>query len=424
MAAIFVLVVASFAYGFISHSRRVFPYKGVEFWSNAWSQGLSSLKGPGKAPKDAPLNVIVFVMDACRADGLSVYGNPRRTSPYMDALAAHAAVFDRAFSQAPWTPASMASIFTGTYQSVHQLITHPEDIARREFGVLSPELETMAEMFRSRGFRTAAVSSQPWISGQTGFDRGFDEFHIVTDFSDPHETDMVVLHGLDWIDQHHQDPFFLYLHVMNPHDPYEPPSPFDTVWWRAPMPEKFVQTLPWKPRDKFNFMTKILPAPGPLHATPEDVTYLRTMYNSDVTSTDWCVGMLARQLRDLGLLDDTLIVLIGDHGEEFFEHGAFGHGANIYNAQVHVPLILSNPRLFPHQRRIDTPVETISLFSTLAHLIGARRAPQLQGEDLLSKELKGWAYTEGKGISLLKLQTARWSLIVPETMTGFESTTW
>jgi arylsulfatase A-like enzyme len=423
-AGVFLLVVVAFSLGFVVQRKRLFPYSVVQFWIDSWEQGFKNWKAPDEAAERAPRNVILLVMDACRADRLSLYGNPRRTSPYMDELATRAVVYDRAYSQAPWTPASMASIFTGTYQSVHQLITSPEDMARREFGILSPELETMAEMFKAQGFRTVAISSQPWISPLTGFDRGFDEFHIIADLSDPHETDRVMQHGLEWVTRNRAERFFMYLHVMNPHDPYEPPPPFDRVWWQRPMPQKFAQTLGWKPRDKWNFMTKILPQPGPNHTTPEDVEYLETMYDSDVTYVDWCVGTMARQIRDMGLLEDTLIVLTGDHGESFNEHGVFGHGDNIHNEQIHVPLILINPRLFPRQRRVEAPVESISLFSTLASLIGSKRSAQLsaqlQGENLLSGPLKGAAYTEGKGVKLLRLQTAEWGLIASDSLSDFQ----
>lgn len=361
-----------------------------------------------------PFNVVLVVFDALRADRLSLYGNPRRTSPYLDSVARYAVVCRQAYSQAPWTAPSMASLFTSTYQSVHQVTHLPRDDMR--FSVLSDELTTLAELYSDAGYRTAAFSSQAWLLPETGFAQGFEEFHKVSGIEDLFEAERVVESGMGWIGRHRQEPFFLYLHVLNPHSPYRAPPPFDELWWRDGVPERFRAMEGMNIDQRWEFLLSL----GEEGVSDEELAYLLAMYDGEISHADYWFGRLARLLGDLGLHERTILVLTSDHGESFSEHGQFGHAGRVYNDQLHVPLVLINPRLFPEPVEITGPVELVDLLPTLAVLTGLPVPAQAQGEDLLGGELPGVAFAEGAKLRQQKLQDAVWSLIASDGFQSFE----
>lgn len=361
------------------------------------------------ARSDPPaMNVVVILMDALRADRLGVYGNPRPTSPYIDRLARNALVFEHAYAQAPWTAPSVASLFTGTYQSVHQ-VTHRMDDSR-EFSVLDDRFVTLAEVFHAAGYRTGAFSSQAWILPETGFAQGFDDFVVASSIFDRYETDRVVRSAMGWILQHRDEPFFAYVHILNPHSPYEPPPPFDRIWWQRAVPPSMQKLSRLGIDEQWQRLLRLGTANGdPL--TRDDLDYLLAMYDGEISYVDWWIGALVRELHERGMLEKTLIVITSDHGENFSEHGLFGHAQHVYNPEISIPLIFSNPKLFPEQRRVAAVVESIDVYPTLVDLIGAPRPAQLQGENLLGHERRGTAYTEGTNLKQHKIQDGEWSLI-------------
>jgi len=361
-----------------------------------------------------PYNVVLVVMDALRADRLSLYGNPRPTSPYLDALARQGVVFRNAYSQAPWTPSSMASLFTSTYQSVHG-VTH--SLAQDErFSVLDDDLVTLTETFHDAGYRTAAFSSQAWLLPQTGFSQGFEVFEKVSGIENIFESEVVVGHGIEWLQRHREDPVFLYLHILNPHSPYEPPPPFSRLWWRGEVPE---QLRPMK-RMNIDERWQFLSALGERPVSREEIDYLLAMYDGEISYADYWLGRLARELRRLGLFERTILVLTSDHGESFSQHGEFGHGTSLYNDQLHVPLVLVNPRLFPRGRERQEPVELIDLMPTLLAVTGLPIPDQVQGESLLAAELSATVYAEGRKLRQQKWMQDDWSLIASDGFRNFE----
>ena len=153
-------------------------------------------------------------------------------------------------------------------------------------------------------------------------------------------------------------------------------------------------------------------------ATPEQlkplIGYLSLMYDSEIAYIDWWIGVLYRQLQEMELLENTLIILTADHGENFFEHGELGHGVIVYNENLRIPLVISHPGLFPEQKRRPEPVGLIDVFPTLATLIGRDPPAQAQGFDVLREDRPREVYIERffpGGAGLLKLQNEKWSLI-------------
>lgn len=373
------------------------------------------------------LNVIIVLLDALRADQLSVYGNSRRTSPYIDSLKPNSLLCEHAFSQAPWTPASVASLFTGTHTTVHWVIQgnggiDPGSEEAKEFpvdtfGILDPKMITMPEVFKAAGYQTAVFSGNYWISPRLGYAQGVDRF-VNVEFKH-YQTDELFQRTIYWLSDNQDKPFFLYLHVFDPHNPYEPPPPFDRLFWQEPRPEKFQRISGLSFRAKWEFLAKVLPAPGPDHATEKDVEYLRAMYDSEISYVDWWIGVLLRQMDKWGILENTLVVITGDHGDSFNEHGYFDHGWHMYNTDFHIPLILYNRKLFPKTVDVSTPVQLIDLFPTLVDLIHYQRPPQLQGNSLL-KPVSQTAYSEGKYLKGYKIQSNDWSLITDPSLNPTE----
>jgi arylsulfatase A-like enzyme len=373
-------------------------------------------RDPAGAEGSRRPSFVVVVADTLRADRLTLHGNPRPTSRNIEVFASRGVVFDRAFAQAPWTAASMASLFTGTYQSVHQVRRAAQK--HGELGVLDERFVTLAELFRDGGYRTAAFSAQAWVVPEIGFGQGFEEFQLVSGIGDVYETDRVVRSGMAWLREHGDEPFLLYLHILNPHSPYHPPVPFNSMYWRGGVP-RTAAALQRKPVAEHWDALIGLGQPGGLPVTDDDVRFLLSMYDAEITYVDWWLGALGRELVDLGLAENTVVVITSDHGEAFREHGFFGHHKRVYNPELAVPLVISNPLLFPESRRVSEPVELVDVLPTLAALAGLEPPAQVQGENLLNGALDGVAYSEGVNLKEYKLQDARFSLIADAALARY-----
>jgi arylsulfatase A-like enzyme len=373
--------------------------------SSQWSRVRP---GQGTPPSsEQRLNVMLIVIDALRRDGLSLYGNPRRTSPNIDALAQNALVFERAYSQANSTKPSIASMMSGVYPQVTGIINTSGE---GRTAVLDESFVTLAESFKAHGYATAAFSSQAWITPQAGFAQGFDEFYIVSSIFDPYETTTLVDGALFWLNARRREPFFVYLHVLNPHSPYEPPAPFDRMWTSEPFPPRLAALLEGDVDEKWRKLTSLKDlAPQP---TRDEVDYLVAMYESEVAYVDWTLGNLFRWLKRFKLDERTLVVVTADHGEYFGEHGNFGHGGPLYNPVLSIPLIFASSKLFPAQERIAEAVEAIDIYPTLMDLVGIESPAHLQGESLLREPRRDFAASQSGTPFPIKIQSHGESLIL------------
>lgn len=169
----------------------------------------------------APERVVLIVIDTLRRDHVSAYGYEKKTTPWIDRLASQGITFDRAVAPSSWTQPSIASLFTSTYPTVHHITMPPSKDA--SMSVLSSRFMTLGELMKKAGLSTRAISSQPWISPLSGFGQGFENFDLVSNMLDERESEKVFDKALEWLatsKKHHR--FFLYLHVMGPHWPYNP----------------------------------------------------------------------------------------------------------------------------------------------------------------------------------------------------------
>ncbi|HEY3571865.1 MAG TPA: sulfatase [Thermoanaerobaculia bacterium] len=265
-----------------------------------------------------PLNVVVVVVDTLRRDHLPTYGYARDTAPFLESLARRGVVLD-GISPASWTKPATASILTGLHPVTHQALDRQDR--------LPEQATTLAEVLRSAGYRTLAASANGWVSPTFGFQKGFDEFLLdEQDNVRARDLNRQLLPKLRRL----PEPFFLYVHYVDPHAPYAP-----KVGWRG-------ELLPASIRP-------VLPADlDATHVRTRPADLLRRavdLYDGEIRGVDLGLAELVGALRGRGVLGRTLLVVTADHGEEFEEHGRMSHGQTLYGEVVRVPLIFSGPGL-------------------------------------------------------------------------------
>ncbi len=323
---------------------------------------IAGLPGAAAAPLPAAAlggrpSVVIFLTDTLRADRLGAYGYPGPTSPAFDAFARESIVFEDAWAHAPWTRPTVASIFTGLHPGTHG--------AGGFDRALGGGFTTLAEQFRKAGYRTGAVVSNHVVSQRFGFAQGFDVWNDGEKRRYGFSAKEAVERALRFVDAGPQ-PFFLYVHTMEPHVPYEPS---DEDW--APFHAPGVARRPSLP---------ILMAPK----GPGEIAYLETLYLGEILGNDHAFGALVEALRSRGRLDDTLVAFVADHGEEFGDHGGHGHGHTLYRELTRIPLAVRLPKAARAGVRERQPVAQVDLLPTLLSLASLPPPELREGRDLSS----------------------------------------
>lgn len=332
-------------------------------WRRASIVATTGLALLGCAPQERPAtNVIVVLVDTLRADRLSLYGYARETSPHLERRARSAAVFETARAQAPCTFPSVNSILTSRY---------PIEFLGREDGQQGiPEgVPSLAEILKRRGFATAAISASfvvrntPGRFNRTGgYGRGFDRFD---ESCDSKPASCVNSRALALLDEA-REPFFLYLHYMEPHDPYGPPKQHRRSWsagYRSEFPYINHGGM-WELKHGV-FGSR---EPKPFRA--RDLDHLSNLYDEEVAYFDVEFERLMRRLAERGTLDDTLVVLMADHGEHLlFEHHQLQHCQSVYEQALRTPLVVWRPGQ-TNGLRIREPVQNLDVLPTVLDLLG------------------------------------------------------
>lgn len=333
-------------------------------------------KGP-----DQGGNVVLISIDSLRPDHLGCYGYHRNTSPNIDRLAGRGAIFLDAVSTTSWTLPAHISLFTGTDISVHGVANDGLS--------LHPGIPVLAEALKEAGYRTAAFCSSPYLNPAFGFDRGFDIYHNTdlekSDFEDTvfledrdqwqkvHEditSPRIQALALDWLNRHQDEKFFLFLHMWDPHFDFIPPPPFNTLF--DPDYQGEISSR------HFMFNQDIHP-----DMNPRDLEHIIALYDGEIASTDHHLGKIFDHLEKLGLRGRTLIIITGDHGTEFFEHGNKGHRTTLYDETVKIPLIIVPPGKDLKGRKIADQAGIIDIAPTILDYLGQSIRPPIQGRSLL-----------------------------------------
>jgi len=313
-------------------------------------------------------NLVLVVIDTLRADRLGAQGGAESLSRNLDQLAEQGTSFEQAYAPASWTWPSTASILTGLSPAAHGV----QDL---NSCYLAHELETLAERLQSAGFATAASSTNPLIAKEKNFDQGFDEFHT-TEWKDSWDAFVKVD---PWLRSRGEERFFLYLQLTEPHSPYDPDPEKIGIWKPTDKPAGFqgrtfkdlrAQKNTGKPYD-----AKLL---------AEIADYFSHRYDGEVEVVDRAIEDLVARLREIGALDNTIIAITSDHGDEFLDHGLMGHGKQLYEESVHVPLIILGPGV--NVGRHEQPVDIRHLGGTLLDLMGLSRGSYPDGPNLLDPE--------------------------------------
>ncbi len=376
--------------------------------------------GPAAAPetarRPAPAgaagrpNIVLIVADALRADAVDWAGDRPGSLGGFAELARDGVVFERAYSQSSWTRPSFASILTAQYPSAHGTMHKMDFLPDRAF--------TVAEALQEQGYWTAAFTTNINVAPIFNFSQGFDEFsYLEPSFyfgATDSATNLAIYKGLrmarerflagrmyfkhyyqdaavldghlsGWLAQKPPEPFFLFVHYMDPHDPY-----FE---------------IPYDGRGVARVMTPSPPA--------EDAEKLHDLYMQGVRYLDGYLKSLVGQLKSLGLYDRTVLGFTADHGEEFQEHGGWWHGTALYEEQVRVPLVVKRAReKLAGQRRADQ-VRTIDVLPSMMAAAGLPLPPQFQGIDVFNAEVTDplFAEEEFEGNRLASIQIGPWKLI-------------
>ncbi len=335
---------------------------------------------PSRLPFPRPRNAIVILVDTLRADHLSCYGYERATSPEIDAFAASGVRFARAIVQNPKTSPSVATILSGTYPHTHGIAT----IGTR----LPDRVLLLPEVLAPRGYETASFVANVNVGAVFNFDQGFRTMVQVGGRRVNNDAARVNAAVIPWLRQHRDGkPFFLYVHYIDPHAPYDPPPPYRDM---------FVRDRYWGERDGLDVpfgdthVGRIEHWLAIDHSTDVDLYVAR--YDGEIRYVDGRIGELLREIERLGLADDTLVVLVADHGESLGEHGwYFSHGLSLHETDVHVPLVFRLPGRLPAGRVVSRVVETVDIAPTILDLLGVPVPPVMEGRTLAPFLLPGTA---------------------------------
>jgi arylsulfatase A-like enzyme len=332
-----------------------------------------------------PQGVIVIWADTVRSDDMDAYGYARATSPHLKQIAAEGAIFKDCVTQATWTKVATPSLLTSLYPATHGV----NDFADR----LPASAATIAEVYRDAGYATLSYSSLLFTGKFTGLQRGFEEVDEAGSLPDRRSSKTArtyVDRLIPWLQDHHDVPFFVFLHLSDPHDPYRPNPPYDTMWGDPSAVAEHereqlrVREFISDPTLKaFGMPTRDELTKAGLDAD-RFVAQDRAWYDGAIRGMDDEIGRLLDRLRALGLDQKTLLVFASDHGEEFLEHGRMFHGQSTYGELSNVPLILRAPGRIPPGVSIPETVEVIDVMPTLLEMSGLRPPPRMQGRSFLS----------------------------------------
>ncbi|MFW5876509.1 MAG: sulfatase [Myxococcota bacterium] len=390
---------------------------------------LLQIVGCDRKPERPP-NVVLIVVDTLRADHVGAYGGSTPT-PAMDEVARRGVRFEQAFAHAPMTGPSHGSMFTGKLPRQHGLLINGRS--------LPPANDTMAEILQAKGYRTAAFVSLQVLEGRYGFARGFDTYDDTYEGGWWRIASHVNANMLPWLRENDREPFFLFAHYSDPHEPYLPPARYPR--FRIQQGDRTVAELPadgitqsleldLEAGDNVLTLVRVDDTPWPLKLntfkaakgvdvdfdrgfrgrhlprgrskgritlTPEgdDRRTVRTLvaarpvlspedrrrfYAEEVAFVDEAIGELIATLDERGLSDRTLVMITSDHGEELGERaGAFGHVHNLYDELIAVPWVMALPGRIPPRTVVSEPVRHVDLMPTVLGLAGLESPRGIEG---------------------------------------------
>jgi len=351
----------------------------------ARAETSSSARAAVVGQKPPPQGVILVIADTLRRDHLQPYGYDRKDAPVLARLASEGALFRDNIAQATWTKVSVSSIITSLYPTTHGIKDMPDR--------MPVSVTTLAEVYRAAGYATFATSSVPFTGRLTNLHQGVEVLHEATSLLDlgyeSKTSRTYVDRLLEWVELHRDVPFFAFLHIFDPHSPFEPYRPYDNLWMsprEIDQHRKDMERVKEFIEEDF-FKREGLANPAELRKAGVDqeryVAAQKAWYDSSIRAMDVEIGRLLERLEDLGIAESTLVAFASDHGEEFLEHGRPFHGFNTYGEMLNVPLLLHWPGAVPGGVSVDETVENLDLMPTLLDLSQLPAPERAQGQSLL-----------------------------------------
>ncbi len=317
----------------------------------------------GKGPK----NVILILMDTNRADNFKVF-NPKSKvkTPSFDKFAAESLVFENAYNQENWTKPSVATVLSGTYPNTHQ--------TKKDDSVLPDGVELLSERLKSEGFATGAYVANGYVSDKFGFEVGWDVFKNYIRLGIATHAEKVYGDSLKWINENKaKGKFFLYIQTIDPHVEYRHKGEETAQYYEGEYTGKLGQSVGAKEQI----------AMGDSPPSADDVKWLKAMYYGETTHHDTEMGKFFEELKTTGVLDDTLVVITNDHGEELGEHGKFGHGHSLYEELLRAPIVIHYPPLIAPSVLKNEVAENVDLAPTIVDALGLKPMAKADGMSLL-----------------------------------------
>lgn len=376
-------------------SNRAYDWAG---WSRP--QIVSSYSKILEAKKPLHTNVILISIDALRPDHLSAYGYKKATSPNIDSLAREGVLFKNAIAQASWTLPSHMSLFTSLYPLVHKV--------KQETKLDSSKI-TLAEVSKGNGYYTAAFVDTVWLSHKYGFNQGFE----IYDDRGGGTAGVAEINRnvFDFLDEKYNEKFFLFVHIFDVHGPYEPPSPYNRMFYSGNETDPnnhsldFVKKLGQHDYLKLDGIT--------------DLKYVISSYDGEIAYVDNELGKLFNRLKELKIFDNTLIIITSDHGENLFGRQIYiGHGLVLCDDEIKIPLVMKLPKSASKNTVIEEQVQSIDIAPTVLDVLGIPINEQFQGRSLLplvkgekNGEERVYAFGEASKTGARFIRTNKWKFI-------------
>jgi len=355
-------------------------------------------------------NVVVLVIDTLRADKLRPFNaHTRVETPAIDQLASEGVVF--ALAQAPenWTKPSVASILTGLHPQTHQQKTGD--------AALPSSAELLSEHLKGEGFATGSFIANGYVSDRFGFDQGWDDYTNYIREGKSTEAKDVFDEAGNWIEAHKDGRFFAYIQTIDPHVPYDPPGKYLQMY----DPSEYTGQV--RPRMTGDLLEKAKRNPPQVVFDASDKRRLKALHDGEITQHDHFFGAFIERLSSLGLTEDTLVVVTSDHGEEFDDHGSWGHGHSVYQELLHVPLMFRLPGRLPAGTKVGDAVSTLDISATVTDLLGVPAMVHNEGQALVGLMLGEAPSSPSVAFSDFQddrrvITTRRWKLILRGNLTS------
>lgn len=313
-------------------------------------------------------HVIVLTIDTLRADRLRVYTPKSRVeTPALDQFAQEGVVFVNAQSPENWTKPSVASILTGLYPATHG--------TKQSDSKLSDDALMISEVFKQAGFATGTFLANGYVSDKFGFAQGWDHYTNYIRENKTTDAENVFGEAANWIEKNKDRRLFVYIQTIDPHVPYDPPAEFLKKYDAG---EYGGQVSPRKTPD---LLEKAKRNPPAVVFDARDHQRLEALYDAEISYHDAHFAKFIERLKQSGVYDDAMFVITSDHGEEFNDHGSYGHGHSVYQELLHVPFIVRRPGVVPAGKRIEEPVGTLDIAPTVLASAGLQVPDVMEGVD-------------------------------------------